>query len=77
LFPQPIEAGRPPAESALLPRAPQRQLTDADEALFKQLVKVHQVRLYRFVVKHIGWSCDAEDLTQQAFVEAAQSVDSF
>jgi RNA polymerase sigma-70 factor (ECF subfamily) len=77
LFPQPTEAGSPPAKSATPPCAPHRQLNDADEALFKQLVKVHQVRLYRFVVKHIGWSSDAEDLTQQAFVEAAQSFATF
>ena len=49
----------------------------ADEALFRQLVHDHQHRLYRFVVKHIGWGTDAEDLTQQAFVEAAQSYASF
>lgn len=49
----------------------------ADEALFKQLVRVHHQRLYRFIVKHIGWSTDAEDLTQQAFVEAAHSFTSF
>jgi RNA polymerase sigma factor (sigma-70 family) len=49
---------------------------DKDE-LFKQLVLDHQQRLYRFVVKHIGWATDAEDLTQQAFVEAAQSYSSF
>lgn len=77
MFPQPTEAGSPPAKSATPPCAPHRQLNDADEALFKQLVKVHQVRLYRFVVKHIGWSSDAEDLTQQAFVEAAQSFATF
>ncbi len=55
----------------------ERQLNDTDEALFKQLVQVHHQRLYRFVVKHIGWSTDAEDITQQAFVEAAQSFSTF
>ncbi|MEY4653630.1 MAG: hypothetical protein RI884_2211 [Pseudomonadota bacterium] len=54
-----------------------RQLSDSDEALFKQLVHSHHQRLYRFVVKHIGWSSDAEDITQQAFVEAAQSFATF
>lgn len=47
------------------------------EALFRQLVADHQQRLYRFIVKHIGWGSDAEDLTQQAFVEAAQGFASF
>lgn len=49
---------------------------DAD-ALFRQLIDDHQQRLYRFVVKHIGWGSDAEDLTQQAFVEAAQGYATF
>lgn len=49
----------------------------ADEAVFRQLVQTHQHRLYRFIVKHIGWGTDAEDLTQQAFVEAAHSYASF
>lgn len=48
-----------------------------DEALFRQLVADHQQRLYRFIVKHIGWGTDAEDLTQQAFVEAAQGFATF
>jgi hypothetical protein len=48
-----------------------------NEALFRQLVHDHRQRLYRFVVKHIGWSSDAEDLTQQAFVEAAHSYATF
>ncbi|MES2480748.1 MAG: RNA polymerase sigma factor [Pseudomonadota bacterium] len=49
----------------------------ASEALFRQLVLDHRQRLYRFIVKHIGWGTDAEDLTQQAFVEAAQSYATF
>lgn len=49
----------------------------AEDALFRQLVASHQHRLYRFIVKHVGWGTDAEDLTQQAFVEAAQSFTTF
>jgi RNA polymerase sigma factor (sigma-70 family) len=48
-----------------------------DEALFRQLVANHQQRLHRFVVKHIGWGSDAEDITQQAFMEAAINYASF
>ncbi len=51
--------------------SPDNTTAPAPEALFKQLVHTHQKRLYRFVVKHIGWGSDAEDITQQAFVEAA------
>jgi RNA polymerase sigma factor (sigma-70 family) len=47
------------------------------DALFRQLVLDHRHRLYRFIVKHIGWGTDAEELTQQAFVEAAQSYATF
>ncbi|HZY20524.1 MAG TPA: RNA polymerase sigma factor [Ramlibacter sp.] len=47
------------------------------ELLFRQLVSDHQQRLYRFVVKNIGTGTDAEDLTQQAFVEAAQALQTF
>jgi RNA polymerase sigma factor (sigma-70 family) len=69
--PLPFPVGvAPPCPAFPAPRA-------ADEALFRQLVHDHQHRLYRFVVKHIGWGTDAEDLTQQAFVEAAQSYASF
>ena len=68
--PAPPAADPPPAVASapLSERPPQ----PADEALFRQLVQKHQQRLYRFIVKHIGWGTDAEDLTQQAFVEAAQ-----
>lgn len=61
-----------PPETATFP--PPRP---ADEALFRQLVQDHQQRLYRFIVKHIGWGTDAEELTQQAFVEAAHSYSTF
>lgn len=49
----------------------------ATETLFRKLVQDHRQRLYRFVVKHIGWGTDAEDITQQAFVEAAHSYATF
>lgn len=43
------------------------------EALFKNLVHDHRKRLYRFILKNIGNSSDAEELVQQAFFEAARS----
>jgi hypothetical protein len=61
----------PPEEATRPPPQP------ADEALFRKLVHDHQQRLYRFIVKHIGWGTDAEELTQQAFVEAAHSYATF
>ncbi len=64
-----------PAGAAFIeaPETPPR----SQEALFRKLVLDHRQRLYRFVVKHIGWGTDAEDITQQAFVEAAHSYASF
>jgi len=48
-----------------------------ENALFKQLVESHSSRLYRFILKHIGNSSDAEELAQQAFVEAVQAYRTF
>ncbi|WP_323018752.1 RNA polymerase sigma factor [Castellaniella sp.] len=48
-----------------------------DERLFRELVKEHSSRLQRFIIKHIGNISEAEDLTQQAFMEAARSYQTF
>ncbi|NMK50022.1 RNA polymerase sigma factor [Achromobacter sp. Bel] len=48
-----------------------------DEYLLRDLVREHSTRLQRFIVKHIGNTSEAEDLAQQAFVEAARSYGSF
>ena len=47
------------------------------EQVFRDLVAQHGDRLYRFVLRHIGNACEAEDLAQQAFVEAARTYASF
>jgi RNA polymerase sigma factor (sigma-70 family) len=47
------------------------------DRLFRQLVAEHQDRLYRFILKNIGNASDAEDLAQQAFVEAVKGFGSF
>jgi len=74
--PTQAEASLPPLPaSAEVPSG--RLMGPADEALFRKLVHDHQQRLYRFVVKHIGWGTDAEDITQQAFVEAAKCFATF
>lgn len=53
-------------------------LRDADkEVLFRTLVQQHGKRLERFIVKHIGHGCEAEELAQQAFVEAARAFETF
>lgn len=63
----------PPAQTSL-----DHLVAPVDEdALFRKLVESHSSRLYRFILKHIGNSSDAEDLAQQAFVEAVQAYRSF
>ena len=70
-----LHADAPAAEPIVVQHRPSP--APASEALFRQLVLDHRQRLSRFIVKHFGWGTDAEDLTQQAFVEAAQSYASF
>src|SRR5690606_11112019 len=54
------------------------QPTDAHrEALFRGLVAAHSSRLHRFIIKHIGNTSKAEDLTQEAVAEAARSYQTF
>ncbi|MCX5590285.1 RNA polymerase sigma factor [Alcaligenes endophyticus] len=48
-----------------------------EDLLFRDLVQEHSTRLYRFIVKHIGHGTEAEELTQQAFVEAVSSYRNF
>jgi RNA polymerase sigma-70 factor (ECF subfamily) len=48
-----------------------------DERLFRDLVQAHSARLQRFIIKHIGNTSEAEDLAQQAFMEAARSYQTF
>lgn len=50
---------------------------DERDALFQGLVHAHGKRLYRFIVKNIGHASDAEDLAQQAFMEAVRSYRTF
>src|SRR5690554_493836 len=59
---------------------PEREETEPrvdPEILFRDLVDRHQRRLYGFVLKNIGNTSDAEEIAQQAFVEAAASLRTF
>lgn len=44
---------------------------------FRDLVRRHQKGLQSFIVRRIGNASDAEELTQQAFVAAAESIATF
>ena len=48
-----------------------------NDRLFRDLVAQHGERLHAFVLRHIGHQDDAEDIAQQAFVEAAASMARF
>lgn len=59
-------------EESLVRRAQQR-----DEGAFAQLYEGHFDKIYRYVTLRIGDRTEAEDLTQQVFVKALQSISSF
>jgi RNA polymerase sigma factor (sigma-70 family) len=66
-----------PALALIDADAAQRWDRPARDKLFRKLVADHQPRLYRFVLRHIGHPNDAEDIAQQAFVEAARTIERF
>lgn len=55
----------------------EEKTTGERDALFQSLVQAHGKRLYYFIIKNIGNPSDAEDLAQQAFMEAVRSYSSF
>jgi len=61
-----------PDEESLVRRAQQR-----DEEAFAQLYEEHFDRIYRYVTLKIGDQAEAEDITQQVFLKALQSISSF
>ncbi len=59
-------------EESLVRRAQQR-----DQEAFAQLYEENFDKIYRYVVLRIGSKTEAEDMTQQVFVNALQSISSF
>ncbi len=59
-------------EESLVQRAKQR-----DQQAFAQLYEEHFDRIYRYVALRIGDKTEAEDMTQQVFLNALQSISSF
>ena len=59
-------------EESLIRRAKQR-----DQDAFAQLYEEHFDKIYRYVVLRIGDQTEAEDMTQQVFLNALQSISSF
>ena len=60
------------AEESLVHRAQQR-----DEEAFTQLYEDYFDKIYRYVTLKIGNRIEAEDITQQVFVNALKSISSF
>lgn len=56
-----------PPHAALMP----------SECLWRRLMASHRHKLERFIQRHIGHQDDAEDLAQQAFLEAVNSYANF
>lgn len=69
--PPSLQAGQPGID-----RPEPSEPVDTD-ALFRTLVTKHRTRLHRFIVRYIGQSDDAEDIAQQAFLEAARTIERF
>lgn len=59
-------------EESLVRRAQQR-----DQEAFAQLYEEHFDRIYRYVALKIGDKTEAEDMTQQVFLNALKSISSF
>ncbi len=48
-----------------------------DEHAFNQLVLVHEARVFRLVFRMLGSHEEAEDMTQEVFVQVFRSIDKF
>jgi len=59
-------------EESLVRRAQHR-----DQEAFAQLYEEHFDKIYRYVILRIGNETEAEDMTQQVFLNALQSISSF
>ncbi|QIL70565.1 RNA polymerase sigma factor [Diaphorobacter sp. HDW4B] len=53
------------------------EVSEDRETLFRNLVQSHGTRLHRFIVKNIGNRDEAHDMTQQAFLEAVRSFETY
>ena len=59
-------------EQSLVSRARQ-----GEQEAFAQLYEIHFERIYRYIIVWIGNRAEAEDMTQQVFVKAYESIPSF
>lgn len=71
-----ITSAEPDMQPQCLSPIPHPAVADPN-IIFSELFGEHRDRLYRFVLRHIGDSTEAEELAQQAFVEAARTYEQF
>ena len=65
------------SESEVVVVEPSAESIVSVDKVFGSLVRTHKTRLYQFVLRNIGHPDDAEDLVQQAFVEAYKAYERF
>ena len=61
-----------PSEESLVRRAQKN-----DQEAFAQLYEEHFDKIYRYLALRVGNEMEAEDMTQQVFLKALQSISSF
>lgn len=54
-----------------------RRVQRGEPEAFEQLYEAHFDRIYRYIVLKVSNQADAEDLTQQVFLKALESIGSF
>ena len=54
-----------------------RRAKEHDQEAFTQLYEAHFDKIYRYLVLKLGDPTEAEDMTQQVFLKALQSISSF
>jgi RNA polymerase sigma-70 factor (ECF subfamily) len=71
--------GRPPADASSAPREAElfRQAQAGDRAAFGQIVVLFQDRLYNAILRMVGDTDEARELTQETFTRALVKIDSF
>ncbi|ARP93578.1 RNA polymerase sigma factor [Bordetella genomosp. 13] len=76
-MPDPLDLADASQEAIPQPPCGGSSWSSQDDRLLRDLIREHSGRLQRFIIKHIGNTTEAEDLAQQAFVEAARSYQTF
>ncbi|MBL0175350.1 MAG: sigma-70 family RNA polymerase sigma factor [Ignavibacteria bacterium] len=54
-----------------------RAALDGDQDAYKRLMKKYHSAIYHLIVRMIGYNAESEDLTQEAFIKAFNSLASF